>query len=241
MRGFNRTAALLAASVLAAPAMGQNLLTNGSFETAGPGFIPFDAWEGFNNFFPDGPLDASNEITAQDGVRSLKCFGFFPGDGSQNDHGVFQEVEVTGGTEYTLSGYGQTPSFDAIETFDPNDPDGNGFWGNLPLVIVDFKDGPGGTVIGSAEVNLYPSGSTPDTWIFGETAAVAPAGATHAQVTVLFIQFTDSPGSFFFDNISLEAGEPQPMQCNPADLDGNGLLNLDDIDAFVAAFLAGCP
>ena len=26
-----------------------------------------------------------------------------------------------------------------------------------------------------------------------------------------------------------------------ADIDGNGTLNIDDVDAFVAAFLAGCP
>lgn len=29
--------------------------------------------------------------------------------------------------------------------------------------------------------------------------------------------------------------------CNDADLDGNGILNFDDLDAFVDAYLGGCP
>lgn len=29
--------------------------------------------------------------------------------------------------------------------------------------------------------------------------------------------------------------------CNPADIDRNGMLNFDDIDAFVSGFLGGCP
>ncbi|MEQ8771090.1 MAG: hypothetical protein RIB60_11350 [Phycisphaerales bacterium] len=240
MRGINRMAALVAAGVIAAPAMGQNLLGNGSFEDMGPGLIEFDVWGVFNNAFADGPLDVSNEVTAQDGVRSMKCFGFFNG-AEQNDHGAFQEIAVTENTEYTLSGYGLTLASDPIEVFDPADPDGNGFWGNLPLVIIDFKDSGGTTIAGaSAEINLYPT-ANPDVWNFAETTATAPAGAVSAQVTVLFIQFVDSPGSFFFDNISLVEGDPVSTACNPADLNADGVLNLDDIDAFVAAFLAGCP
>ncbi len=34
-------------------------------------------------------------------------------------------------------------------------------------------------------------------------------------------------------------GVPFSLGCNPADLDGNGTLNFDDIDAFVNGFLAG--
>ncbi len=33
---------------------------------------------------------------------------------------------------------------------------------------------------------------------------------------------------------------PDPEPCGPADIDGNGILNFDDIDAFVDGFLGGC-
>ncbi|MEZ6319248.1 MAG: hypothetical protein R3B49_10945 [Phycisphaerales bacterium] len=33
----------------------------------------------------------------------------------------------------------------------------------------------------------------------------------------------------------------EPASCNPADVDGNGILNLDDIAVFAEQFLNGCP
>ncbi len=36
-------------------------------------------------------------------------------------------------------------------------------------------------------------------------------------------------------------GDAGSAGCNAADINGDGVLNLDDIDAFVALFLGGCP
>ena len=235
--------ALAAGAALAAPAMGQNLLGNGSFETVGTGFDEFADWGVFNSAFADGPADISNEVTAQDGVRSLKTFGGFFGTGVQSDNGAFQRVPVTGGTEYTLSAYTQMLAADPLKLADFTDP--NGDFGHLPLLIIDFYATPGsGTPIGggSAEVVSFVIGTDPtDTWVQKTVTTTAPATAVEAQVTLLLIQWGDDPGSLFWDNISLEAGDGPVAGCNPADCDGNGILNIDDVDCFVSNFLAGCP
>lgn len=41
--------------------------------------------------------------------------------------------------------------------------------------------------------------------------------------------------------LNLVAGMVGDFACNIADVDGNGVLNLDDIQLFVEAFLSGCP
>ena len=43
------------------------------------------------------------------------------------------------------------------------------------------------------------------------------------------------------DNIALTSFECVTTQCNPADLDANGALNVDDVDLFVAGFLGLDP
>lgn len=243
MRGQMQMLALVAGAALAAPAMGQNLLGNGSFETVGSGFNEFAVWSVFNSAFADGPADVSNEVTAQDGVRSLKTFGGFFGTGVQSDNGAFQRVPVTGGAEYTASCYTQMLSTDPLKLADFGDP--NGDFGHLPLLIIDFYATVGGTsAIGgaSAEVVSFVIGTDPtDTWVQKTVSAVAPANAVEAQVTLLLIQWGNDPGSLFWDSISLEESDGPGMACNPADCDGNGTLNVDDVDCFVSNFLAGCP
>ncbi len=245
MRGINRMAAIVAAGVIAAPAMGQNLLGNGSFEDMGAGFNEFDVWAVFNNAFADGPMDAGNEVTAQDGDRSMKTFSGFFGPGAQSDCGANQRVAVTGGTEYTAKCWTLMLASDPLAPLDFGDPDGNGSFGHLPLLIVDFYDSVGAPTPmagGSFEVSAFDVASdASDVWIERTLAATAPAGAVEAQVTCLLITFGDDTGALWWDNVSLEAGDVGPMPCNPADLNGDGTLNIDDIDEFVSFFLDGCP
>ena len=75
MRRSLITTAVLGMAAFSANA--QNLLSNGSFETPGPGFIVFEDWQHFNNVF----ADESVEQTPQDGMTSGKMFGF--GNGMQ--------------------------------------------------------------------------------------------------------------------------------------------------------------
>lgn len=243
MRTTMKMLALTAGAAIAAPAMGQNLLGNGSFETAGAGFEEFAVWGVFNNAFADGPADISNEVAAQDGVRSVKMFSGFFGTGVQSDCGAFQRVPVTPGAEYTLTGYTQQLSSDPLAPLDFGSPTGD--FGHLPLFIVDFYATVGGTsaIAGaSAEVSAFAIGTDPsDTWVQKTVSAIAPANAVEAQVTCLLITFGNNPGSLFWDNVSLVEGDGPSTGCNPADCDGNGTLNIDDIDCFVSNFLSGCP
>ncbi|MEZ6318835.1 MAG: hypothetical protein R3B49_08800 [Phycisphaerales bacterium] len=212
------------------PPPGVNEVVNGSFEDFGAGFDPFDTWQLFGNVFADDNI----EVLAQDGVRSCKMYGGFWGPGVQSDTGCYQRFAVTGDTEYTLSGYTQMLSIDPIAPLDFSDPDMNGSFGHLPLLIVDFYDTVGGTVaIGSAQVTAFEVGvDAADTWVYKTVTTTSPAGAVEAQVTPLFIQFGEDPGSLFFDNIRLEGGDTV-ANCGPADVDGNGVLNLDDVNIFV--------
>lgn len=41
--------------------------------------------------------------------------------------------------------------------------------------------------------------------------------------------------------MGLNASPCPPIGCNPADLNGDGILDLQDVSLFVAEFLAGCP
>lgn len=223
--------AALAAAAVCTPAMGQNLLGNGSFEDAGVGFDEFDVWSIFGNVFADN----SDEVAAQDGVRCAKMFGGFFGPGIQSDTGCFQDgVAVTAGTEYRLSCYTQMLASDPMKLADFNEPLGN--FGHLPLLIVDFKDA-GGAGVGSAEVVAFVIDTDPtDTWVYKELTAVAPPAAVSCQVTPLLIQWGEDPGSLFWDNVVFEEVVDDACFC---DCDGNDVLNVDDIDCFVAGFLGG--
>lgn len=222
------------AAGLCPAALGQNLLTNGSFEAVGSGFEEFAGWGVFNSAFADGPADVSNEVVAQDGVRSVKMFSGFFGTGIQSDSGVFQVVPVVAGASYTLSAYTQVLSIDPLAPLDfSNFPAEDA--GHLPLLIVDFKDA-GGANLASAEVPAFVTGTDPyDQWVFKSVTAAAPAGAVSAQITPLLITFGNNAGSLFWDNIVFETAA---AGCNAADCDENGSLTLDDIDCFVTSFLA---
>lgn len=56
--------------------------------------------------------------------------------------------------------------------------------------------------------------------------------------TAQYVPLNDN-GRFALNLIAGMIDEPTP--CNPADVDGNGLLNLDDIAYFAEQFLNGCP
>lgn len=207
----------------------QNLLSNGSFETPGPGFVVFEDWIQFNNVF----ADISDEQTPQDGMTSGKMFGF--GNGLQNDHGMFQVVEgLTAGEEYTLSGYVLNPSNDQLG----------------PEVIIlaqlNFLDA-GGVPLETVETQVINVNTSPlDTWVLGEVSGIAPAGTTSASVYLLHIQlgakagFPDQlGGASFWDNFSLTEGGGTGCN-NPADLNGDGMLNFLDVSRFLQLFGEGC-
>lgn len=222
MRGLTIGAAAIAAMTMGASA--QNLMSNGSFETEGPGFILFQDWQNFNNVF----LDASVELTAQDGVNSAKMFGQFGGE--QSDQVLLQTVTgITEGQQYSLSAYAQHLSTDAVQA------------GNLVLLQLNFQDS-SGTTIGSAiqAEAITPDVTPTDQWLQTVVSGTAPAGATQILVALLHLQLDGAaPGATFWDNVELVEGDVV-LPC-PGDFNGDGLLNFFDIQGFINVYLEGCP
>lgn len=224
---------LIMTAAIAATAFGanaQNLMLNGSFETVGPGFNPFANWAFFNNVFADDNV----EQTASDGVRSAKMFGF--GNGMQNDHGLFQTVGgISEGLQYTLSSDVLNPSLDMIGAE------------NIILLQMNFQDA-GGATLETIEIDAIDTMSDPtDTWITNSVSGIAPAGTTQITVYLLHIQLgadagfpVQEGGASFWDNIILAEGGDVPCT-NPADINGDGVLDFFDISAFLQAYSLGCP
>lgn len=207
----------------------QNLLSNGSFETPGPGFIVFQDWQHFNNVF----ADMSVEQTPQDGTTAGKMFGF--GNGQQNDHGMFQIVDgLSEGEQYTLSGYVLNPSVDQLGAE------------NIILMQLNFLNSSGG-VLETIETQVIDVNTSPlDTWVQNSVSGIAPAGTTQASVYLLHIQLgadagfpTQDGGASFWDNFQLMEGGGTGCN-NPADLNGDGALNFLDVSLFLQLFGEGC-
>lgn len=222
MRGLKMSA--MAVAAMAAGASAQNLMSNGSFEDLGPGFILFQDWDNFNNVF----LDASVELVAQDGVNSAKMFGQFGGE--QSDQVLLQTVTgIVEGNEYSLSAYAQHLSTDAVQA------------GNLVLLQLNFQDS-SGTTIGSAIQSeaIVPDSTPTDQWLQTVVSGIAPAGTTQILVALLHLQLDGAaPGATFWDNVELVEGIVQ-QPCE-GDFNGDGQLNFFDFVDFINAFNAGCP
>lgn len=204
-------------------------VTNGSFETPGPGFVLFEDWQNFGNVFA---ADAG-ELVAQDGTTSAKMFGAT--SGLQSDQVLLQTVEgIQEGELYTLSAFAQNLSTDALGEE------------NLILIQMSFQDDNGDTIEVIETTAIDPLTSPTDTWIESELSGVAPVGTTQILVALLHIQLgsdqgfpTQGGGASFWDNIQLTGGDAPCT--NPADLNGDGILNFFDVSLFLEAFSQGCP
>ncbi len=214
-------AALLA---MTGAANAQNLITNGSLETPGPGFILFQGWENYNNVFSD----VSVEVPAFDGTTSAKMFGQF--GGVQSDQVMLQTVTgISAGQPYTLSAQLWHNSSDAVAP------------GTLILLQMVFQDAGGNNIEANEIQALTPNVTPTDQWNEASLTAIAPAGTAQILVALLHLQLDGAaPGASFWDNIVLEEGEPQ-VSC-PADLAPPfGVLNIFDIQAFLNLYNQGCP
>lgn len=231
-----KTIAVAATLVAVSGAHAQDVVSNGSFETPGPGFVIAEDWGQFNNVF----ADESVEVTPQDGLRSIKMFGQFIPEG-QSDNGMFQVVPVVGGASYTLTTHALSLASDSLQPFNETGSPGGGPFGHRAVCVVDFKDS-GGNNISSFEVDMWVPGTSPnDVWVQAVAVGVAPANAVEAQVTPLLIQWDLATGAVFVDNISLVQEDAGPQPCNPADLaEPFGVLDFSDVIAFLGFFGAGC-
>ncbi|USN98738.1 MAG: hypothetical protein H6810_11325 [Phycisphaeraceae bacterium] len=237
-----KTRVMLAGLALfAAPAFaGTNLLLNPSFEEPGNPLIgegPFASWSVFNNVFSDESID----LPAYDGLVSCKMYGGFFGPGVQSDTGAYQTVSTpaAAGKNFRASVTVQSLSSDPLAPLDFGDADGNGSFGHLPLLLMQFRD-INGNQISQPEVTVFDAAVDPfDQWITRSVEAIAPAGTEEINIFCLFIQFGDDPGSLYWDSVSLEevAGGPDCTgQDDPVKLVDDstapwlGYMNISELD-----------
>ena len=196
---------------------------------ADPGFEDNDgamtAWTRFGNVIGNVISDWGTPL---DGARSLKMYGQF--NGSQNYSGAFQNFPVAPGEILTAGAFALTRSEDAIA--------GTSNFAVLKIEFYRQAGAPHGSpfLLEESEVVLANGVSPVDTWTASELTATAPEGAVEARVVVQFVQPASNPGgSVFVDSVTLDAADPPCL----ADMDGNGSLNIDDIDRFILAFVHG--
>ena len=197
-----------------------------------PGFEDNDGamadWSRFGNSIDNVVSDWGTPL---DGVRSLKLYGQF--NGEENYSGVSQNFEVRAGETLTVGAHALTRSEDSIR----GTP-------NQVRMKIEFYSEAGAAYdsaafLGESETVIAQTGMPQDTWAFSELSAVAPDGAVEARIAFVFVQTAaNAPGSVFVDSVTLSSAEPP---C-PADLVAPfGVLDLDDVDRFILAFLIGDP
>jgi hypothetical protein len=184
-----------------------NLLANPSFENpAGGPAIP--GWGQFSNAFHD-------TTTPRTGGSVAKLFGSF--NGGFGVSGVFQDFPASPGDIFELSVFSRHNTGDALTGVGaPND--------NWVVQKIAFFNG--ATEIGGVESTILSGVSPTDTWI--DNAAIqgtAPAGTTHVQPLILFLQPgpPNDPGAGLFDD-AVFGLVPEPSGVALLGLAGLGLL-----------------
>ena len=201
------------------PQPGENLLNNPGFDNNGGSF---DDWNSFGNTIPN--VSASSSLR-NDGTHALKIFGQFNGPG--NVSGVSQGVEISGGELLRAEASTHTPSWDTL--FGKS---------NEVTMKVEFYS-VFGAEFGSNDflsevTQLIHDGSTAeDIWHDHSLTTIAPANAVEARLSFLFNQTGNDNGAVWIDSTSLF------FESISGDFDGDGDYSCADIDALVSQIAAG--
>jgi len=194
---MKRTLALIALiTLLCIPTLAHaNLLTNGSFETAGTTTVKFPGW---STDAAEGGWNAgnwarvANSPYATDGSYYAKCYW---------DGGISQTVGITGGRTYTLS----------LDSYLPSNQSIYATWAGFAKV--QFLNSSGVAV---DEVTVADLGSLARSqWVHSTSNIAAPTVATQARV--LLGMYWDSadgstvnpPNPTCFDNVKFDV-VPEP-------------------------------
>ena len=220
-----RMTSMLATILLlgASGAQAQNVLANPGFEDAGFPPAVFDGWTDFGN----GGANVSQvsfDIQAPfEGLFCAKLYGQFIG--GENASGMYQDFETAPGETWKMSIRALHQAGDAI--VGPNFGLANIEWRDENLQLIDFQ----------ANVTIDAASPT-DEWLLFESEATAPEGTAVVRFSAFFLQIDGvSPGAVFYDNASFEMVE---ASC-PADVNGDGALNILDFVAFQELFVQSDP
>ena len=234
-----------------------NLLDNPSFEVPGDPLLGggvFMNWDTFGNVEQWAEATGPNDFApaAFDGMFSAKMFSNGAPGGVQGDSGAFQTVNVgpAGGEKsYRATITVQSQSVDPLIPFTPGEPNANGNFGHLPLLLLQFQDAAGNT-ISQPEAQVFDAAADPnpfDQWLTTSVEGFAPAGTENVTVFALFIGFGDDPGALFWDAgelIEIEGGGPDcPDDANVIVDDSTapweGFMNVSELPENGGGFVFG--
>lgn len=227
-----RTAFLLAAALLAVPAIAANQLQNPDFET--PGAIAGDVAgvEGWTEFGEPGTRFLTRSIQAQSGSQSLKMFGPWV---QWAGTGMLQAVPALPGQTWVAEIWARN---------DSRDPMGVGNFCVMKIEFLDSAMGPAGGTwllgINLFEVRVADEFTPRDIWqLAGLGTAPAPEGTAFARFVIVEVQGSNPPsgGSIFLDNAFFDLYvPPDPCAAHDPVFDTNhdDVVDLQDLIAFQA-------
>lgn len=234
-----RTLSLIIVAGLATLASGQELLVNGDFETG-----DLTGWTPFNQLGA-GDLFVTSEPAGSTALPFSFGFNIAPGPTG----GVFYAVvDQNGRGAYSISqDFTVSPAATGVVlSFDFYNGDTTGF-APLNSGVLNGNDfSLGGTqwaridLLNSAGAVIATFADTPAAFAYANFTVDITALVAGGGTFTLRYGHADNVG-FFLSALDSVSVMQTTGPCNPADINGDGMINFGDVTAFLTFFNSGCP
>ncbi len=204
-------------------------LINPSFDTFYPGADfepdperPLPGWStaGFNGGVAPTDPNIGQSNDSNTGEFAAYMFGQFPGDNSQNDSVVYQDLPASAGAGVQVDMVAMHLSTDPISA-------SNGLALNIEWLTA------GNSPLGYATTSALSSVSPQDVYLPVTVSGVAPTGTAKARIAIVYTQVNEGTGAAFFDDVSVSITPPAPCV---GDITGDGLTNSADFNILASNF-----